>query len=50
MTERTDDEGNAYDGLGFVARRWLRLNEEAGRAVREGLMAQGRSRVRECVG
>ena len=38
------------DGLGFVARRWLQLNEEAGRAVREGLKDRGRSRVRECVG
>jgi hypothetical protein len=35
--------------LGFVARRWLQLNEEAGRMVREGLKDQGRARVRECV-
>ena len=34
---------------GFVARRWLQLNEEAGRAVREGLKDRGRSHVRECV-
>ena len=45
----TDDEAGAYDGLGFVARRWLQLNEEAGRMVREGLEDQGRVRVRECV-
>ena len=34
---------------GFVARRWLQLNEEAGRAVHEGLKDRGRSRVSECV-
>jgi hypothetical protein len=45
-----DDEAGAYDGLGFVARRWLQLNEEAGRAVRERLKDEGRVRVRECVG
>ena len=46
----TDDEADAYAGLGFVARRWLQLNEEAGRAVRERLKDEGRVRVRECVG
>jgi hypothetical protein len=45
-----DDEAGAYDGLGFVARRWLQLNEEAGRAVRERLKDEGRVRVRECGG
>ena len=49
MHDRTDDEDSAYDGLGFVARRWLQLNEEAGRRVREGLMDQAQTRVRECV-
>ena len=44
-----DDEADTYDGMGFVARRWLQLNEEAGRMVREGLKDEGRVRVRECV-
>jgi hypothetical protein len=46
----TDDEAGGYDGLGFVARRWLQLNEEAGWKVRERLKDEGRVRVRECVG
>ena len=46
----TEDEADTYDGLGFVARRWLQLNEEAGRMVRERLKDEGRTRVRECVG
>ena len=45
----SDDEAYAYEGLGFVARRWLQLNEEAGRMVRERLKDEGRVRVRECV-
>jgi hypothetical protein len=49
VTDRTDDEDAAYDGLGFVARRWLQLNEEAGRIVRERLKDRARPRVRECV-
>jgi hypothetical protein len=35
--------------VGFVVRRWLQLNQEAGRAVRMRLEDRGRSRVRECV-
>ena len=49
MSDRTDDEADAFDGLEFVARRRLQLNEEAGRMVREGLKDEGRARVRECV-
>ena len=49
MTNRTDDEAGAYDGLGFVERRWLQLNEEAGWKVREQLKDQGCLRIRECV-
>ena len=45
----SDDEAYAYEGLRFVARRWLQLNEEAGRMVRERLKDEGRVRVRECV-